>query len=248
MPNKRILILGGTRDARDLANQLVAEGFDVTTSLAGVTESPTLPSGHIRSGGFGGVDGLAAYLRAEKFDHVIDATHPFAAQISTHAVVACAETRNPLLRLERAAWMPEPGDQWTIARDIAEARDLLPPDAKVMLTLGRKEVSIFFEREDLGGVARMIEPPAATVPKSFTLLLQRPPYGLDGELLLLRDHNVEYLLCKNSGGPRARKLDAARSLGLTVVMVARPAKPVAPTVQTVEEAVALVLGRGPSTG
>ena len=194
MPSKRILILGGTREARELANVWVEQGFDVTTSFAGVTDNPALPKGKIRQGGFGGVAGLSAYLTSGKFDHVVDATHPFAIQISAHAAQACVATGTPLLRMERPAWIAEQGDHWTSARDFIDARDRLPKGAKVMLTLGRKEVSTFFARGDLGGVARMIEPPDGVVPRSFKLILERPPFSLEQEMTLMRAHAVQFLL------------------------------------------------------
>ncbi len=248
MPNKRILILGGTGEARALADQMVALGYDVTTSLAGVTEKPALPKGNIRIGGFGGTAGLARYLTAEAFDEIIDATHPFAAQISQHAFEASMATQTPMLRLAREAWAPQSGDRWIFAKDIAEARDLLPASAKVLLTLGRKEVSLFFDRKDLSGLARMIEPPQIAVPMSFKLVLQRPPFSLEEELSLLRANNVQYLLCKNSGGARAEKLDAARNLGIPVILVQRPKKPLVPSVDSVDQALALLLGRANRTG
>lgn len=248
MPLKRILILGGTREARDLANQLAGLGCDVTSSLAGVTENPALPAGHVRRGGFGGVKGLAQYLSVERYDHVIDATHPFAAQISKHAAQACQETDTRLLRLERKAWTAAAGDQWISAADFPSACDSLPHGAPVMMTLGRKEIAIFFARADLRGVVRMIEPPDVDVPPAFKLVLQRPPFSLSGELALMREHRVGFLLCKNSGGPRPEKLDAARELAVPVIMVERPGKPEVQTVETCDEVVARLFGRGARTG
>ncbi len=248
MPPKRLLILGGTRDARALANELVTQGCDVMTSLAGVTESPALPAGQIRRGGFGGVDGLRHYLATERFDHVVDATHPFAAQISTNAVQACADTSTPLLRLERKSWAPEAGDQWISVPDFSSARDTLPEGARVILTLGRKEVGLFFARADLSGAARMIEPPEVPVTPPFKLVLKRPPFSLDDEVALMKQHRAQFLVAKNSGGPRAEKLDAARKLGVSVIVVERPEKPKVATMETIDEMIALLLGRGARTG
>jgi precorrin-6A/cobalt-precorrin-6A reductase len=248
MPASRILILGGTREARGLANKLVDLGCDVTTSFAGVTENPQLPQGKIRRGGFGGSQGLTAFLNAERFHHVVDATHPFAAQISKHAVEACAASQTPLLRLEREAWKAEAGDQWISTADFAAALKQLPPSSKVMLTLGRKEVAMFFARLDLSGIARMIQPPDVDVPSSFNLILQRPPFSVDDEMALMTAHHVQFLLCKNSGGPRAEKLDAARQLHIPVIMVERPFKPEAFPVHSSEAAIALLLGSAPRTG
>ena len=248
MPTRRILILGGTREARGLANELDGLGCDVTSSLAGVTENPHLPQGKIRRGGFGGVDGLTAYLSTERFHQVVDATHPFAVQISRQAVEACAASQTPLLRLEREAWAAQAGDQWNSVSDFAEALKQLPLHSKVMLTLGRKEVAMFFARSDLGGIARMIEPPDVVAPLPFNLILKRPPFSLDDEMALMKAHHVQFLLCKNSGGPRAEKLDAARALRIPVIVVERPFKPLAHTVHSLEAAVALLLGSAAHTG
>lgn len=248
MPANRILILGGTREGRDLANQLVDLGFDVMTSLAGVTENPSLPKGQIRRGGFGGVEGLTEFLTVQRFDHVFDATHPFAAQISKNAAQACSATKTSLLRMERETWKAEAGDKWINAQDFTDAFKHLPVSAKLMLTLGRKEVGLFFARPDLTGVARMIEPPDVEVPSSFKLILQRPPFPIDDEMAVMKAHDVQFLLCKNSGGPRAEKLDAARQLQIPVVMVERPFKPEAITVHGVEAVIALLLGRAAVTG
>ena len=240
---KRVLILGGTAEARDLASRLMGLGFDVTSSLAGVTDNPILPSGKIRRGGFGGAEGLSGYLRAEKFDWVVDATHPFATQISANAVAACAETQTKLLRIERPTWVAKFDDQWISVPSFLAAERILPKGAHVMLTLGRKEVGLFFTRMDLCGVARMIETPDLSPPKNFLLILERPPFFVSSEKSILVENHIGYLLCKNSGGPRPAKLEAARELGIPVVMVERPKKPRALMVSSVEEAVEALLGR-----
>ena len=235
----KILILGGTGLARQLADALVALGHDVTSSLAGVTHSPLMPKGKIRVGGFGGVEGLLAYLKAEKFDLVVDATHAFAAQMPAHAVLACG-TEVRLLRLEALEWAAQAGDRWTMASSIAAAVLSLPYGAKAVVTVGRKEVGQFFARDDLSGVARMIEPTDAPTPPQWLVLLERPPFTLEAEIDLLRASAAQFLVSKNAGGARPAKLDAAAALGLPVIMVARPFKPEVQTVRSEDELLAAI--------
>ena len=230
MPNKRILILGGTSDAIILAKELLKAGHSVVTSFAGVTENPVLPEGEIRVGGFGGEEGLYEYLKAESIGAVADATHPFAAQISRHGFSAAARAEIPYLRLERAAWTPLPADNWMNVPDIASAAAALPNAARVMLTIGRKEIASFVERQDLSGVARMIEKPVLELPRSWELLLARPPFSVDAERNLMLTHKITHVVTKNAGGKlTVAKLIAARALRIPVIMVARPQKPEAPT-------------------
>ncbi len=236
MRPERILILGGTQDARALASALVDEGFSVITSLAGLTENPVLPRGEVRCGGFGGVQGLADYLRAEGIAAVADATHPFAQRMSEHAVAACRETGLPLLRLERPAWTAEAGDRWTMVASVAEAAAALPVGARVLVTIGRKEIAPFLAREDISGVARMIEPPMVEWPPRWRLLLQRPPFSVAEERRLMEEHAITRLVTKNAGSPATEaKLMAARALGISVLMVQRPVKPAVQTFETPRE-------------
>lgn len=230
MPNKRILVLGGTSDAIVLARELLKSGFDVVTSFAGVTENPVLPEGEIRVGGFGGEDGLHDYLKAEGFAAIADATHPFAAQISRHGFHAAERAGIPYLRLERAAWTPLPADNWISVPDMATAIAALPNAARVLLTIGRKEIAAFFARDDLSGVARMIEKPPFDLPPGWELLLARPPFAVDAERSLMLTHKITHVVCKNAGGKlTVAKLIAARGLRIPVIMIARPQKPQALT-------------------
>jgi precorrin-6A/cobalt-precorrin-6A reductase len=236
MRRERILILGGTGEARELAPMLAAQGFSVITSLAGVTENPLLPEGEVRRGGFGGIAGLADYLRREGIAMVADATHPFARQMSVHAEQACREAGLPLLRLERRAWRPEAGDRWTSVSSVAEAATSLPRGSRALVTIGRKEIAAFLAREDISGLARMIEPPDLPLPAGWTLLLQRPPFGLAEERKLMGEHAITRLVTKNSGGAATEaKLVAARELGISVTMVQRPHKPEVQTFETAKE-------------
>lgn len=226
MPNKRILVLGGTSDANVLAKELLKSGFDVVTSFAGVTENPVLPQGKIRVGGFGGEDGLYDYLNAEGFTALADATHPFAAQISRHGFNAAERAGIPYLRLERAAWTPLPADNWISVPNTEAAVVALPNAARVMLTIGRKELAVFLAREDLRGVTRMIEKPPFELPPSWALVLARPPFSVEAERELLAFHKITHLVTKNAGGKlTVAKLVAARALRLPVIMIERPEKP-----------------------
>lgn len=241
MRSRRILILGGTGEARALAALLAGEGHAVITSLAGVTENPLLPAGEVRRGGFGGAVGLASYLRQEDIAVVVDATHPFAARMSANAHAACAETGLPLFRLERAAWQAGEGDRWTHVSSMAKAAAMLPTGARVLLTIGRKELAPFLARGGIGGVARMIEPPPRALPPGWLLLLRRPPFSVASEMQLIQEHGVTWLVTKNAGGAETEaKLIAARKLGLPAVMVERPPKPEVQTFAGVEEMASLL--------
>ena len=228
MRGKRILILGGTGEARELAAQLLEAGFDPVTSLAGVTASPRWPVGEIRTGGFGGVGGLCTYIESEGIASIVDATHPFAAQISRHGFEAATRCGIPYLRLERPAWRPEAGDHWTEVHNVAEAAAALPKGARPLVTIGRKDIAAFFARGDLSGVARMIEEPTCAVPEGWIVLRERPPFTLEREFNLLMAHGVTHLVSKNAGGEDTRaKLIAAREKNIPVIMIERPVKPVA---------------------
>jgi precorrin-6A/cobalt-precorrin-6A reductase len=226
MPNKRILILGGTSDARVLVAELIAAGYETVTSLAGVTETPVLPKGEVRVDGFGGEEGLYAYLRSEGFAALADATHPFAAQISQHGFNAAKRAGIPYLRLEREPWAPAVRDHWIGVPTIAGAVAALPSGARVLLTIGRKEIAPFLARSDIFGVARMIEKSPLPMPPNWQLLLARPPFSFEDERKLLHDHHISHLVTKNAGGVQTEaKLLAARALNLPVIMIARPTKP-----------------------
>ena len=240
MAGRRLLILGGTGEAAALARALVEVGdWEVITSLAGRTRAPAALPGAVRVGGFGGADGLAAYLRAERIDRVVDATHPFAATISANAAEACAETGVPLLRIERPAWTPVPGDRWIDVADAAEAADwlagALPAGAAVLLTLGRQEVAPFKRCPELRFVLRSIEAPSPEdLPPDCLLLSERGPFTLDGERALIARHGIRAAVAKNAGGDAtAAKLAAAREAAIPVVMIRRPAPPASPAVPDV---------------
>lgn len=220
-----ILLLAGTHEARLLARTL-AERFPdtrLTASFAGaVSDLPDLgvPT---RVGGFGGAEGLSAYLEAEAVTVLIDATHPFAAQMSRNAVAAAERTRTPLIRLERPAWTAGAGDTWQHFACLEDAAAALPSEARVFLSVGRKDIGLFTHRTDLFGLARMIEPPAEPLPDHWRLILARPPQSAKEEAGLLQGNRISHLVTKNSGGARAHaKIEAARQLGLPVLMIDRP--------------------------
>jgi precorrin-6A/cobalt-precorrin-6A reductase len=240
---RRVLVLGGTAEARDLA-ALAAERFgtrvEIIVSLAGRTRTPAASAGTLRIGGFGGADGLATYLTAEKIDLLIDATHPFAATMSAHAHRAAAAAGVTLLRLERPQWSPQPGDRWIAVADAAAAaREAAALGQRIFLSFGGREVGAFAALRDAWFLVRRIERPEEDLPlRRYALTLGRGPFSVDAEIDLLREHRIEVLVTKASGGSATRaKLDAARALALPVVMIARPRKDAALTVASPGDAV-----------
>jgi precorrin-6A/cobalt-precorrin-6A reductase len=233
----RLLLLGGTGEARLLAAELAGDSrVEATVSLAGAVARPQAYALATRTGGFGGAGGLAAYLGEEGIAAVVDATHPYAARISANAVEACAATGIALLRLERPAWTQEPGDRWTVVADVPAAVDALPPGARPFLALGRKEIGAFARRGDLHCLMRMIDPPeeGERLPPG-TLVLARPGGSVEEERALLEAHGLTHVVAKNSGGGWSRaKILAARALGLPVVLIDRPALAPAETVSDVD--------------
>ncbi|NIK57507.1 cobalt-precorrin-6A reductase [Kribbella shirazensis] len=243
----KVLLLGGTGEARELAGLLTGAGIDVLTSLAGRTTNARLPAGEVRSGGFGGADGLAAWLRTHPVDAVIDATHPYAATMTAHAIEAARATGVPLLVLRRSGWTPEPGDDWQPADSHADAAAMLPAlGARVFLTIGRQGLDAY-AGTGLWTLARCVDPPEPP-PSWCELLLARGPFSEADELALLREYRIDVLVTKNSGGAAtAAKLRAARQLDLPVVLIRRPALPAeAETVSSVEQAAQWVMRQNPA--
>lgn len=217
----RLLLLGGTGEARALADRLV--GHDVVTSLAGRVVAPRLPAGEVRIGGFGGADGLASWLREQQIEAVVDATHPYAARITANAHAAAVAVGVPALIVDRPAWPSDP--TWEQASSAAAAAAAIRPGSRVFLTIGRQHVGAFAE-VDAWFLVRSIDPPTDALPARHKLLLARGPFEYDAELALLRDQRIDTLVTKNSGGPATvAKLDAARELGVHVVVIDRPPLP-----------------------
>lgn len=227
----RVLVLGGT----DLANAFVTvlraahPEFEIVLSLAGRTRNPRLPDCEIRTGGFGGVEGLAAYLREEGISALVDATHPYAAQISANAAKAASETGTPCLHLVRPAWQQAPGDNWHHARNYEEAARRLDALSQthpltVFLTVGRQELKPFHDLMNCTPVVRSVErPEEAELPPGARVVLARGPFRQEDETAFLKENEIDVIVSKNSGGTATYgKILAARALRLPVLMVERP--------------------------
>ena len=226
-----ILILGGTGEARELASRVP----HAVSSLAGRVSAPRLPVGEVRVGGFGGVDGLAQWLRDNRVEAVVDATHPFARQITANAFEACARVGVPFLILRRPGFTPVDGWHWVDS--VAQAARELP-GSRVFLTTGRQDLAEFAACPQWF-LARMVEPPEPPMPQRIEVLLSRGPFTVDGELELMRQHRIDVLVTKDSGGEMTvAKLEAAGQLGIPVVIVRRPPLPPADVVSTVPEVLA----------
>ncbi|PHR19989.1 MAG: cobalt-precorrin-6A reductase [Hoeflea sp.] len=220
-----ILILGGTREAADLAKELVASKPEarIITSLAGRTKEPAPLAGEVRTGGFGGIEGLMQYLRETGVTQLIDATHPFARQISANAVEAAKQAGVPLDIRTRKPWAKQPGDSWIEVETLEQARDTIPPRARVLLALGSQHIRLFASREDVHFVVRMIDPPEEPLDlPDHALVLGRPGDTPAVETMVLIAHSITHIVCRDSGGNAAyAKIEAARELGLPVIMVGR---------------------------
>lgn len=233
----RALILGGTGDASQLAAEIARAGIDAVYSYGGRTRAPADQPLPTRIGGFGGVSGLADYIRSEGITHVIDATHPFAAEMSRHAVEACADTGTPLIALVRAPWTRVPGDKWIEVADVNTAVAALPEGpTKVFLAIGRQHIAPFAMRPQHAYTLRFVDPPEAPLPFAADVIVSRGPFTLDGELDMMRARDIAWIVARNSGGDGARaKIDAARMLGLPVIMISRPNLPERLRVESVTE-------------
>ena len=240
----RVLLLGGTAEGRELAARLHPQ-IDVISSLAGRVPDPALPVGPVRIGGFGGVEGLRQWLRDNDITAVVDATHPFAATITANAAAACAEVAVPLLVLSRPAW--DPGGATLVGSD-REAADRVAARGyrRVFLTTGRSGSAAFRDSDAWFLIRVVTAPESRNLPADHELLLSRGPYRYDDEHRLMRDHRIDVVVTKNSGGELTRpKIDAAQALGVDVVMIDRPPLPAGvAVVDSVDHAVGWVLSRG----
>jgi precorrin-6A/cobalt-precorrin-6A reductase len=237
----RALILGGTGDANRLADALIRGKIDAVYSYAGRTKIPLPHALPTRIGGFGGAQGLADFIAAEKITHVIDATHPFATEMSRHAVSACAAANVPLIALERAPWARMAGDHWCEVADITAAVAALPDrPSRVFLAIGRQHIAPFAAKPEHAYTLRFVDAPDGALPlPNADIIVSRGPFTLDGELELMRSRGIEWIVARNSGGSGARaKIDAARALSLRVIMIARPELPKRLCAESVEEVMA----------
>ncbi|HEY4420159.1 MAG TPA: cobalt-precorrin-6A reductase [Pseudonocardia sp.] len=232
---RRLLVLAGTTEATDLTRAALAAGHHVTASFAGRTSQPSSPATDIRIGGFGGADGLTAYLRDNPFDAVVLATHPFAARMPYNAAAAAEATGTPLVRILRPQWVPEPGDRWTMVPDLAAAAWALHEShaRRVLLTTGRQELAPFARLDRVHFVVRSIEEPDVGAFADADVILDRGPFDAEAEAELLRSRRIDTIVTKNSGGTAtAAKLEAAYNENVRVIMVERPDSPAVTTVAT----------------
>lgn len=247
----RVLVLGGTTEASALASLLAADPrFDATLSLAGRTSNPRPQLLATRVGGFGGIEGLARWLRDEKADAVIDATHPYAAQMSTNAVAACTQAGLPLGSIVRPPWQRLEDDSWRIVPTAeAAAVALGKTPLRVFLSLGRQDLHAFAASPQQRYVARTIEvPEQAALPPNLKILQARGPFDRDSEARLLAKEEIDIIVSKNSGGTATyAKIEAARELDLPVIMIARPDKPVGHVLGSPEEAITWLHGCAPGS-
>ncbi|WP_158964102.1 cobalt-precorrin-6A reductase [Chachezhania sediminis] len=222
-----LLILGGTTEASALAKIVYEQGIAATFSYAGRVAAPKAQPLPTRVGGFGGVEGLTRYIRDNGITHVVDATHPFAAQMSANAVAACAATGTQLVALTRAPWVPEVGDNWIHVNDIGAAAEALGGDRKrVFLAIGRMHLDDFARLPQHFYLLRLVDQPGPLPLPDAQAIVDTGPFTVEGDRALMEDYAIDIVVSKNAGGTGARaKLEAARALGLPVVMIDRPDLP-----------------------
>src|SRR6266567_481061 len=227
-PSSPMPMMDSQRDPVQIAGSVIMEQAPMRVLILGGTTKPRTQPVRTRIGGFGGADGLAAWLQQEAIAAVIDATHPYADQISSNAVTACGRLAIPLATIMRPAWQPEPGDTWlTVASAEAAADALGPVPRRVFLSLGRLELGAFATSLHHHYISRMIDPPEGVLlPRDIRLIFDRGPFDEQAETALLMDEKIDVLVSKNSGGAATyAKITATRRLGIHVVMIARPYKP-----------------------
>ena len=224
----KILILGGTSEASAPASAVAKRGLPAIFSYAGRVATPKPQPLPTRIGGFGGVSGLAAFVARERITHIVDATHPFAAQMSTNVLAAAAQCGVKATALTRPAWRPVNGDQWQSVASINEAVSALAgPPQRVLLAIGRMHLAAFTAQPQHHYVLRLVDRPTSPLPLAdVSTVIDRGPFTLEGDLALLETQRIQRIVCKNAGGEgAASKLTAARTLGLPIVMIERPALP-----------------------
>lgn len=235
----RVLLLGGTTEATALAHAFASAGIDAIFSYAGRTENPVAQPLPTRLGGYGGINGLADYIIDAQITHVVDATHPFATQISRNAVEACTMTQTPLIAHERREWLAQPGDDWQHVPDTQSAVAALPANpARIFLAIGKQTLPAFAAQPQHFYLLRLVDAPGAALPMpNAEVILDRGPFTVESDMALMRSHAITHIVAKNSGGTGAlAKLEAARRLHLPVILIARPAiadRPMARTLNAV---------------
>jgi precorrin-6A/cobalt-precorrin-6A reductase len=227
----KFLILGGTAEGVHVSKVVSKlSGMDTVYSLSGATKSSKsskLPNCRTRIGGFGGVEGLLQYLGKEKFDGLVDATHPYASQMANHAALACQESNIPRIKFVRPAWIKVSGDDWRGAQNLEEAPKVIPEIAqRIFLATGRKDLPVFESLSERWFLVRLVDAPKAEISlDKHQLILGRGPFDLESEIELLKMHKIDVVVSKNSGGSTYAKIEAARNLGLPVIMIDRPKPP-----------------------
>ncbi|MBC8337806.1 MAG: cobalt-precorrin-6A reductase [Rhodospirillales bacterium] len=246
---KHLLILGGTGEARELARRvqlMIGKRVRVTTSLAGRRDAPPELAGEVRTGGFGGVQGMMTYIAENAVDLVVDATHPFSPTISDHAAIACGNAMDggtPRLQLVRPPWRFPPSAQWLEVGDFPAAAEILKGFARrVFLTTGMRGLEAFSGLDDMWFLVRLLDEPDTPPPlKNHQVITGRPPYGLEDERAILADHTIDTMVAKNAGGGATEaKIFAAGEAGVKIVLIRRPPPEPGPTAETVDEAFAWV--------
>lgn len=235
-----LLLLAGTRGARDIATGLAARGVKTIASLAGATRDPVKMDVPTRIGGFGGEDGFRDFLADEGISAIIDATHPFAHRISERTARVAAELGLPYLQLMRPPWVAGDGDRWVHLDAEDQAARHIPKGATVFLATGRQTLEKFANLQGRRLICRQIDPPDGPFPfENGQFLVGRPPFSIEEEVALFSSLGVDWLVVKNAGGQASRsKLDAARELGIPVAMVRRPKPLAVETVETPAQALA----------
>ncbi|WP_022729686.1 cobalt-precorrin-6A reductase [Fodinicurvata sediminis] len=234
-----LLILGGTQEAAELARHLTQEtDWRIITSLAGRTRNPASLPGEVRIGGFGGSSGLVRYLQGEQVNLLVDATHPFALRMPVHAERAAGLAGVPRIKLLRPAWQAEKEDRWISVPSLQQAAQVLPRDCKAFLATGRQELEPFTQRRDVEYLIRLVDSPEDPLPLArYSVIAQRGPFRFEEEQALLREHAIDCLVSKNSGGSASyAKIQAARALALPIIMVERPPVPPGALARSVTEA------------
>ncbi|MGB7317862.1 MAG: cobalt-precorrin-6A reductase [Planktotalea sp.] len=234
-----LLVLSGTREGRDIAAALHRQGIGLIASLAGATRSPRAQEVPTRVGGFGGADGFRQFLKDSTISAVLDATHPFASEITARTAQICGELNIPYCLFTRPEWIASEGDNWTKLDDEQDAANYIEPASIVFLATGRKTLERFENLSSCKLICRQIDPPNGPFPfPNGEFLIGRPPFSVEDEIALFKSLGVDWLIVKNAGGNASfSKLDAARTLGIRVGMIKRPALPEARSVSTIEQAI-----------